>query len=401
MRPLSGYRVLDLSRWIAGPHAALIMGDMGADVVKVETPAGDPSRLSGPHIKGESTYFMALNRSKRGIVLDLRNAAGVDVLSQLITEADVLIENFRPGTLESMGFTADRLRHLNPGLVTVSVSGYGQDGPSASRGCFDSVAQAVSGLQSLTGYQDAPPVRAGLYVADYSAALHAAIGALLALIARTRTGLGQSVDVALVESVLSMSATLIPGYLGAGVVPQRQGNRSAHAAPADIFATADGYLQLSASTNSLFRALAHAMDRADLVDDPRYASNQDRLENVEELTAEISRWAAGFSSAELEAKLVSAGVPAGLVADIRDVTNDEQLRHRGFLTSIEHPVAGDVTFAGPVVRLSQTPATTAQPSPVLGQHTHEVLREWLDIEEQKIQQLRKSGAFGAEQAESN
>lgn len=395
-RPLSGYRVLDLSRWIAGPHAALIMGDMGADVVKIETPAGDPSRLSGPHISGESTYFMALNRSKRGVVLDLRNHSGLEVLRRLIGEADVLVENFRPGTLDAMGLDDNALRELNSGLVTVSVSGYGQDGPSAQRGCFDSVAQAVSGLQSLTGYPDAPPVRAGFYVADYSAALHAAIGTLLALLSREKTGRGQRVDIALVESVLSMSATLIPGYLGAGITPERQGNRSAHAAPADIFEAADGYVQLSASTNSLFAQLCRAMERPDLASDPRFATNKDRLDNVDALTSEISAWTMSHPARTVEELLTGVGVPVGRVATIGDVVEDEQLRSRGFFTTITHPVAGDVTFAGPVIRLSETPGNPATASPTLGQHTDDVLREWLGLTAQELRRLAEANAFGTE-----
>jgi crotonobetainyl-CoA:carnitine CoA-transferase CaiB-like acyl-CoA transferase len=393
--PLDGIRVLDMSRWIAGPHAALMMGDMGADIVKVESPAGDPSRLSGPHVNGESTYFMALNRSKRGIVIDTRSAEGVELLRRLVEKSDVLVENFRPGTLAAMGFDDAELERLNPRLVTVSVSGYGQTGPQAKDGCFDSVAQAVSGLQSVTGAADGPPVRAGFYVADYAAALHAALGAMFALFERERTGRGRRVDVALVESLLSMSATFIPGYTAAGVEPTRQGNRSIHAAPADVFETADGHVQLSASTNALFIAFANAIDRPDLVTDPRFETNATRLANVAALTDEITDWTRSRPSDDIVAVLNDARVPVGKIATVADVMTDPQLRARGFFRSIAHPVAGEVEFAGPVIRLSGQAEPQLQPSPGLGEHVSGVLQEWLGMGEDEITQLAVNGAFGA------
>ncbi len=393
--PLTGVRVLDMSRWIAGPHAAMILGDLGADVVKVETPSGDPSRLSGPHVNGESTYFMALNRNKRGITLDTRSEHGKEALARLIETADILIENFRPGTLAAMGFGEERLRELNPGLVVVSVSGYGQTGPQSQDGCFDSVAQAVSGLMSVTGYPDGPPVRAGFYVADYSAALHAALGAVVALFARERNGgVGERIDIALVESLLSLSSTFIPGYSATGTVPPRLGNRSLHAAPADVFQTSDGWVQLSASTNSLFRSLTAAMERPDLLDDPRYATNALRIENIDALFAEIQEWARPRSSDEVVGALSAAGVPAGKIKTVEDVLEDPQLRHRRFFATIEHPVAGEVEFAGPVVRMTGEPAQL-NPSPRLGEHTAEVLSDWLGAGDAEVRRLRDGGAFGA------
>lgn len=392
--PLSGVRVIDMSRWIAGPHAALILGDLGADVVKVESPGGDPSRLSGPHVHGESTYFMALNRSKRGVVVDTRSEAGIALLIRLLTQADILIENFRPGTLAAMGLGAERLAEINPRLVTVSVSGYGQTGPQAGDGCFDSVAQAVSGLQSVTGAPGEAPSRAGFYVADYAAALHAALGAVVALFARTRTDRGQAIDISLVESLLSMSATFVPGYTAAGVEPTRQGNRSIHAAPADVFETADGFVQLSASTNALFVALATAMGRPEMLSDPRFATNALRLENVGSLTDEIRRWTRAQTSEELVAALREARVPAGKVQTVADVVRNPQLRAREYFVEIDHPVAGPVEFAGPVLRMAGAPASGLRPSPGLGEHTGDVLTEWLELGEDEREQLQTRGAFG-------
>jgi len=394
MRPLCGVKVLDLSRFVAGPHAALMMGDMGADVVKVEGLGGEPSRRLAPLIHGESTYFMALNRSKRGMVLDLRSPAGRDVLRALMQKADILVENFRPGTLAEMGFPAEEIEKINERLIVVSISGFGQSGPYASRGCFDSVAQAMSGLTALTGMPDAPPVRAGFYVGDYGAALHATIGALLALTVRARTGKGQHVDVSLVESLLSMTTTFIPGYLGAGVVPERDGNGNSHAAPADLFEASDGHVQIAASTDGLFHSLTQAMGRPELESDPRFASHTLRVANAKALNAEVNAWTRQHTKRELGEMLSAHEVPAGPILTIPEVVQDEQLRHRGFFAEIDHPVAGSVGFAGPVVRLSRTPASAAQPAPLLGQHTEEVLREWLGASAQEIGEMRTRGAFG-------
>ena len=394
--PLNGIRVVDLSRWIAGPHVALMLGDMGADVAKIESPTGDPARGSGPFIKGESSYFMALNRSKRGIVLDLRSPVGLGLLKSLLGKADVLIENFRPGTLAEMGFDDEALSKLNPRLITLSISGFGQTGPYAQRGCFDSVAQAMGGLMAVTGEPDGEPMRAGLYVADYAAALHGTIGVLLALIARAHTGRGQRVDVALVESLLSMTTTLIPGYVGAGVKPRREGTSNSHASPVGLFRTSDGYIQLSASSTPLFVALCRAMGCPQLAKDPRFASNQDRLQNARPLKEEISRWTAKRTRQEVMECLVAHGVPAGPVEEIGDILRDAQLRHRDFFVAIQHPVAGEVEFAGPVVRLSDTPGKVTRAAPTLGQNTREILLDWLGLPDGDIDAVIGQGACDAQ-----
>jgi crotonobetainyl-CoA:carnitine CoA-transferase CaiB-like acyl-CoA transferase len=394
VQALSGLRVLDLSRWIAGPHCALMLGDMGADVVKVETPGGDPSRDSGPYVNGESTYFMALNRSKRGMVVDTRTPAGMEVLKRLIAEADVFVENYRPGTLAGMGLDDSVLHQLNPRLITVSVSGFGPDGPYANRGCFDSIAQAMSGLHSVTGVPGGEPMRAGYYVADYAAALHACIGTLLALVTRQHTGVGQRVDIALTESLLSMTSTLIPGFQGAGVVPERLGNGSSHTSPAGLFLTKDGHVQMSASSTAMFHSLAVAMGREELASDPRFISNKTRLENDGALKAEIQAWTSLRTSAEVVECFEQHKVPCGPILTISDIMKDPQLRHRGFFKEITHPVAGPVEFAGSPVRLSKTPLQVKRPSPTLGQHNTEVLQSWASMSDRAIADFAQRGAFG-------
>lgn len=350
--------------------------------------------ILGPYVAGESTYFMALKRSKRGIVLDLRAQAGIEVLLKLLAEADILIENFRPGTLAQMGLCDQTLQMLNPRLITVSISGFGQDGPYANRGGFDSIAQAMSGLQSVTGLPANEPVRADYYVADYSAALHACIGALLALVARQRTGVGQRVDIALTESLLSMSSTVIPGYQAAHVVPERLGNGSAHASPAGLFATKDGYVQLAASSNALFRALTTSMGNQALASDSRFATNKSRLEHDQALKAEIQSWTSQHTSAEIVERLEAHKVPGGPVLTIREILVDPQLRHRDFFAKLTHPMAGAVECAGSPVRLSRTPARVKTPSPMLGEHTDEVIRSWAKLSDDVMAAYAERGAFG-------
>jgi len=376
---LTGVKVLDLSRWIAGPHAALMLGDMGADVVKVESGSGDPSRLSPPQLEAESSYFLALNRSKRGLALNLRSQGGMIVLKRLIAEADVLIENFRPGTMSKMGLEIDELLAEHPGLIVVSISGYGQDGPRSQQGAFDSIAQAASGLHAMTGQAEGPPVKAGFYVADYSAALHATIGVLAALRARDETRLGQHVDIALVESILSMSATLVPGYVGAGVEPTRVGNGSIHNAPVGVYECTNGYVQLSASTDALFEQLCSAMHIAYLLEDARFASNAGRMEHSEALDRILAEWTSTRTTSEVAAVLDSAGVPASPIKGIAEIMQDEQLNARKYFVKQQHPVAGSVTLAGTPIRFSRTPSDTTRPAPTLGQHSEEVLQDWIGL----------------------
>lgn len=377
MLPLRGVKVIDLSRWISGPHAAMILGDLGADVIKVETPKGDPARLSGPYMNGESTYYMALNRNKRGVQLDLRHTPDMETFKSLLREADVFIENFRPGTLKMMGLDDEELMAINPDLIVISISGYGQTGPKAQRGVFDAVAQSLSGLHAMTGDPRARPMKAGFYVGDYSAGLHAVIGALAGLAARRGDAAGfQHVDISMVESLLSLSATLIPGYFGMGEIPERTGNRNMHAGPADVFDSVDGYVQVIASTDAHFAALCDAIGRPELARDARFCSRDLRAENIEAITDIIAEWCATRRSQDIEELLDDAGIPVAKLATIDEIARDEQLIAREFFVEVEHPVSGTVTLAAPVVR-SHGSEPPMRPAPTLGEHTDEVVRDWL------------------------
>jgi len=392
--PLEGIRVLDVSRWVAGPFCALVLGDLGADVVKIEShKGGDDSRVVQPQVNGESIYFMVFNRNKRGVTLNFRHPNGPAILRQMAAQADVLIENFRPGTMEAMGCSYSTLSEINPRLVMVSISGFGQDGPLARRPCFDSIAQAKSGLEALTGWPDQPPALAGTMVADYATALYAAIGILAALRRRDKTGRGQVVDVALLDSLLSMLMTAIPEYLLLGNIIQRQGNRARYVAPTGAFKTKNGWVQISGGQDNLFVRLLKAMGREEQLQDPRFANVAARVENIEEVHAFVEAWTMQHTAEEIESILDQAEVPSSKVCTVEDVVRNPQVHHRQQILEVPHPKAGKVPLHGVTIKLSESPGSVRRPAPTLGQHNAEVYGEWLGLSAAEVAVLREEGAI--------
>ena len=391
--PLDGIRVLDVSRYIAGPYCAMLLGDMGADVIKVEPPGrGENSRAFGPFVEGESLYTMVFNRNKRSLTLDLRSERGKEVFKELLGKADVLVENFVPGTLEKMGFGWDTLRATNPRLIVTRISGFGQTGPLSRKSCFDVIAQAMSGLMDITGEAGGRPTMAGTYVVDYSTGLYATIGTLGALQARHRTGTGQVVDVALLDSALSMLMTAIPEQMLLGRTMTRRGNRDRYGAPANTFPTSDGaWVHLATAGEPMFRALMQTMGRPEVADDPRFRDNDARMANVEALEALIAAWTATLSAAQLLDALQVIGVPSAKVARVSDLVENPQLAHRGQILAMEHPKAGTVPMQGFSVQFGESPMRLERAPPTLGQHTEEVLAEWLALETERIAELRENG----------
>ena len=377
--PLAGIRVLDLSRFIAGPYCAMLLGDMGADVVKVEPPErGENSRGFAPFVEGESLYTMVFNRNKRSVALDLRSDAGKATLRALLEQADVLVENYVPGTLEKMGFGWDVLHAINPRLILTRISGFGQTGPLATRPCFDVIAQSMSGLMDITGDPAGKPTMAGTYVVDYSTGLYAVIGTLGALQTRTRTGEGQMVDVALLDSAMSMLMTAIPEQLLLGRTMTRHGNRDRYTAPANTFQTRDGaWVHFAAVGEPMFRALAEAMGAPELSQDPRFRDNATRLEHADTLEGLVGAWTSRLDADELVGILQRIGLPCARVARISDLVADEQIAARGGIVTMQHPKAGSVPMQGFAVRFAESPMRLRHPPPQLGQHTEEVLAEWL------------------------
>lgn len=377
--PLHGLRVLDLSRFIAGPFCSMQLGDMGADVVKIEKRgSGDDTRLNHPQIEGESTYFLSFNRNKRSVELDFRDPADQEKLRQLAAKADVLIENFRPGTLEKMGCGWDELSALNPRLIVVRISGFGQDGPFANRACFDVIAQAMGGIMNLTGQADGPPTMAGTFMVDYSTALYATIGILSALEARRQTGRGQLVEASLLETAASLLMSAIPDHQQLGQSMTRMGSRDRYTAPVNSFQCSDGeWVYLSAGTDSLFRRFIATTGLNHLLDDPRFSNAASRLANQEAIEAEVRNWVTQYPAAAVVETMEQAGVPCAKVAGIGEVIDNPQLRHRGQIVDIEHPKVGTYTTHGVTVKLHDTPGRITRPAPMLGEHTEEVLSEWL------------------------
>jgi crotonobetainyl-CoA:carnitine CoA-transferase CaiB-like acyl-CoA transferase len=391
---LDGIRVVDLSRYIAGPYCGMLLGDMGADVIKVEPPGrGENSRAFGPFVEGESLYTMVFNRNKRSLTLDLRSDEGKDLLRSLLRKADVLVENFVPGTLEQMGLDWDTLKGLNPRLIVTRISGFGQSGPLSRKPCFDVIAQTMSGLMDITGEAGGRPTMSGTYIVDYSTGLYATIGTLGALQARSRTGTGQIVDVALLDSAMSMLMTAIPEQMLLGRTMTRRGNRDRYGAPANTFSTSDGaWVHLAVAGEPMFRAFANAMGRPELADDSRFKDNTARMENVEELERLITHWTAALTAAELLDQLQAIGVPSAKVAAVSELVDNPHLAHRGQILNMDHPKAGTVPMQGFSVRFGESPMRLRHPSPMLGEHTNAILQEWLAMAPDRIAQLRASGA---------
>ena len=387
---LSGIKVLDLSRFIAGPHCAMLLGDLGADVVKVErTRAGDDTRSLGPYIAGESIYFMMFNRNKRSLTLNFRNPEAQDLLRRLVLEADVLVENFRPGTMEKMGCGWEDLRKINPRLVMARLSGFGQENSLAAEPCFDGIAQAITGFMDLTGDPKGGPMMAGTFLVDYATALHATIGILAALNHRNNSGEGQVVDVSLIGGATSMLMTAIPEYLVNGQRMTRAGNRDRYAAPANTFKAKDGvWLHMVAGNNAHFPRFARMIGKPELLDDPRFSTLEQRMENVDAIEAIAAEWIGARNAEEVLAALRVAELPSARIRTIEEVANDPYMREAGHIVDVVHPKAGVVPMQGPPVGLSTTPTAVRRPPPVLGEHVSEVLHDWLSLDDAEIDRLK-------------
>jgi len=391
--PLDGLKVLDLSRFIAGPHCGMMLGDLGADVVKVERPRrGDDTRALEPHVEGESLYFMVFNRNKRSITLNFRDPRAHGLLREMVKQADVLIENFRPGTMEKMGCGWDDLHAINPRLIMARISGYGQQGTMAAEPCFDGIAQATSGLMEITGDPDGPPTMGGTFLVDYATALYASIGILAAVEHRHKTGKGQMVDASLMGSAVSMLVTAIPEQAMLGRAMSRVGNRDRYSAPAQTFRAADGvWLHMVAGNDAHFPRLTRIMKRPDLLEDPRFATLEARMRNIPAIEAVVGEWVAGLPADEVVTLLRQAELPAARIATLPDLLANPYMREARQIVETQHPKAGTVTTHGLTVRLSETPGEIRHPAPMLGQHTDEVLGEWLGMTPSDVGALRDDG----------
>jgi crotonobetainyl-CoA:carnitine CoA-transferase CaiB-like acyl-CoA transferase len=388
---LESIRVLDLSRFIAGPFCAQMLGDMGAEVIKVERPGGEDARRHAPFFKGASVYTMIFNRNKRAITLSTRHKAARAILEKLVRWADVLVENFRPGTLAEMGFGYERLHELNPRLVVTSISGFGQTGPLAERALFDAIAQAMSGLMSLTGKGE--PTLTGTFVADYIAGLHGVIGTLLALHHREKTGKGQVVDVASLDAMFSCLSTYPSAAAMLGELPKRFGSRDPLTGPANVFRAKDGHIYLHAGTDPLFPRLCEAMGQPELAKRPEYGDVPGRMKNIEALEKIVGEWVGAHTIEEVGAALTQAGIPWGPVNTIADVIASPQIAAREMMVDVEHPKLGTLKLPGIPVKLSASPGAVRKPPPLVGEDNDAVYRDILGFTETDITRLRAEGAI--------
>ena len=390
--PLAGVRVLELGQVIAGPFCGQLLGDLGADVVKVEPPGvGDVLRQWGQAVDDpDSLWWRVTGRNKRSITVDLRRPQGQDLARRLAARADVLVENFRPGTLERWGLGFQELSEQNPGLVLVRISGYGQDGPYAERAGYGAIGEAMGGLRALTGYPDRAPTRVGLSIGDSLTGMAGALGALAALNARQRTGRGQVVDAALFESVLAVTESLVPEWQVAGLRRERTGATLPGIAPSNVYPVRDGQVIIAANQDSVFRRLTEVMGRPELADDPRYADHRARGERAEELDALVGAWTADQTGAELLSRLHEGGVPGGLVYEPADMLADPHFAARESIVSVPDEAFGEVAMPAVVPRLSETPGRVRWAGPRLGAHTEQVLTE-LGLTPDEVRRLREDG----------
>ena len=376
---LDGLRVLDLTQVMAGPFCTMLLADLGADVIKIENPeAGDQTRRSwGYSVHGEdSRAFLALNRNKRSVCLDLKSAEDLASFHRLVLSADIVVENFRPGVTKRLGVDYETLAALNPRLIYASVSGFGQTGPYADRPGYDLIAQAMSGVMSITGTPGGEPVKCGVPVGDLGAGMFCAFGIVAAVHARERDGQGQYVETSLFESALAMSVWESTEYWATGDVPQPLGSANRMSAPYQALRTKDGHLTLGANNERLWQRLCAALEVTRLQTDPRFVTNTDRMAHRDELAAELEETLATATTDEWVALLLEAGVPAGPIRDYRQVLDsDPHVQARGMVQEIDHPVEGRVRVLGSPVRMSRTPARLRRHPPLLGEHTEEVLME--------------------------
>ncbi|HWL29774.1 MAG TPA: CaiB/BaiF CoA-transferase family protein [Burkholderiaceae bacterium] len=389
--PLSGYRVIELGSTVAGPFCARLMADFGADVIKVEQEEGDAVRSMGSQKDGRSLYGASILRNKRIVSVDLRKEQGRDIARRLCLDADIVIENFRPGTLERWGMGYDDLSAVNPGLVLVRISGYGQDGPYSQRPGYGVVCEAFSGLREVTGDPDRPPARVAVSMTDYITGLYGAFGAVMAILERTRTGRGQVVDSALYETAFSFMEPHIPAYQQLGLIATRCGSRLPGHTPNSLYATGDGrYIHITAGSQSIFKRLAVAMEKPELLDDARYATPTDRSRNEDAMDAIVEEWTRSKALVELETILDQAGVPASRIFNMEDIFADPHYRAREMIVAPEDPQLGPVAMANVVPRLSGTPGSVRWAGRDIGQDTESVLIELLGLTEQEVEALAEA-----------
>jgi len=390
-KALDGIKVLDLSRALAGPYCTMMLADMGAEVIKVEMPGtGDDSRSWGPpFVEGESAYFMSINRNKKSIALDMKGDKAIEIITKLIRQSDVLVENFRPGAMERLGLSYEQAKVMNPRLVYCSISGFGQDGPYRLLPGFDQVLQGMGGLMSITGEPDGPPVKVGVAIADISGGMFAAYGIVVALFNREKTGRGQTVDISLLDSQVAWLTYRAGAYFTSGEIPKPVGSGHPVIVPYQAFKAKDVYINIAVGNDQLWGKFCKAVGLEGIMNNPRFATNAKRVENRDEVVKAVSDLIATRKGEEWLKILTDAGVPCGPIYTVDKIFADPQVIHRQMVAELDHPRAGTIKVTGIPVKLSDTPGEVKTAPPLLGQHTQEVLGE-LGYSPKDIEELRQA-----------
>ncbi len=388
--PLSGVKVVDFTRVLSGPYCTMLLADMGARVIKIEQPGrGDDTRAWGPpFVNGESAYFLSINRNKESLTLDLKHPSANQVLDALFQQADVIVENFRPGTMERFGLGYDDLHERFPRLVYCSISGFGQSGPRSPEPGYDAVIQGEAGLMSITGAADGPPFRLGVAIADIVSGMFAAQGIAMALLARVRTGRGQRVDVGMLDATAALLTYQAGIYFATGTTPGRMGNRHPSIVPYETFPARDGDFVVAVGNDEQWRRFCDVIGVRELADDRRFATNRSRVANYDALRPLLVERLQSRTRHEWAADLKNAGVPCGSVRDVAEVLQDAHLTAREMIETVEHATAGTLRVLGIPIKLSETPGAVRTAPPALGQHTRQILQEDCGLSEQEIEELR-------------
>lgn len=397
--PLQSCRVLELGSTVAGPFSGRLFADLGAQVVKVESPHGDPLRMIGHHFEGKSLWWASMHRNKEVIAINLKSDDGRDIVRRLMPKFDIVIENFKPGSLEKWGLGYDDIAAAHPALILVRISGYGQNGPYSERAGFGIIGESLSGLRSITGDPDRPPARVATPLTDYVAGMYGALGALAALRQRDETGSGQVVDVALYESAFSMMESFIPAYEKLGFVPNRAGGQLPGHVPNSLFPVkGEEWIHIAAGNTSTFRRLAAAMDRPELADDPRFVEGVDRTANTGALLKIVAQWSANWALDDLYKHLVAHDVPVAPIYTVADVFQDPQFAARDMIVETPHDELGTVKLSGVVPKFSHTPGTIRWAGRALGSDTRTVLSRELALSDAALDALEADGAIASRPA---
>jgi crotonobetainyl-CoA:carnitine CoA-transferase CaiB-like acyl-CoA transferase len=394
-KPLDGVKVLDLTRVLAGPYCTMLLADMGADVVKVERPgAGDDTRAYGPpFLNGESAYFLSINRNKRSLTLNLKHAKALGIMRQLLDQADVVVENFRPGTMESFGFGYATVHDFNPRLIFCSISGYGHTGPEAELPGYDLIIQGKGGIASLTGNPDGPPYKVGTSQADIIAGMMGFQGILLALLARHQTGKGQKIDISMLDCQVALLTYQAGIYFATGASPTRMGNQHPTITPYETYRCQDGYINVACGNDGMWRALCRALQQEAWADDPHFRTNADRVEHRRQLSALLEPVMLQKTTQEWIGVLRQHGIPCGPIQSVGQACEDPQVLARDMVVSLNHPKAGPIRVTGNPIKLSETPGAVHSPPPLLGEHNAAVLHDWLHLDAAEVALLQQEGVL--------